>query len=135
MLQYLGVIKEIGSFLLKPITKAQERKANRESGEMKLRQIKETGDQSIQLTDAEWEAQAANGMLASWKDEYLTIIIPLPIPMLLAGGVMLAFTGDSRLLDGTIAGIKAIEATGIDMGFLMSAVVLSGVGLKVWRAR
>lgn len=135
MLQYLGIIKDLGGLIMKPFTKAQERKANKESGEMKLRQIKETGDTNIKLTDAEWEAQAAQGMLASWKDEYLTVIIPLPIPMLLAGGVWLAFTGDSRLLDGTIEGIKAIEATGIDMGFLMSAVVLSGVGLKVWRAR
>lgn len=135
MMQYLGIIKEIGSFIMKPITKAQDRKAAKESGELKLKQIKQTGDTNIKLTDAEWEAVAAKGMLESWKDEYLTVIITSPIPMLLAGGIILAFTGDERLMEGTIAGIKAIEATGVDMGLLMSAVVFSGVGLKIWRAR
>jgi len=135
MLQYLGIIQKLGAMVMSPFNKAQERKANKASGETKLRQMKESGDNSIKLTDAEWEAIAAKGMLASWKDEYLTVIITSPIPMLIVGGVVLAFTNDDRLLTGTVAGIKAIEETGVDMGFLMNAVVLSGVGLKVWRAK
>jgi hypothetical protein len=135
MLQYLGIIKDLGSLIAKPFTQAQERKAAKESGEIKLRQMKETGDTNIKLTDAEWEAIAARGMQSSWKDEYLTIIIPLPIPMIIIGGVYQAFTEDSRLIDGTIAGIQALGQIGVDMNLLMSAVVLSGVGLKIWRSR
>lgn len=135
MLQYLGIIKDLGSLIAKPFTQAQERKAAKESGEIKLRQMKETGDTNIKLTDAEWEAIAARGMQSSWKDEYLTIIIPLPIPMIIIGGVYQAFTEDSRLIDGTIAGIQALGQIGVNMNLLMSAVVLSGVGLKIWRSR
>lgn len=132
-----SVIKNVASGLVEPVanvfTKREERKQAAESADAKIKLAKVNGDKEITLTDAEWEAKSIDSNANTWKDEYLTIVVTSPIVLFLIGGVWLAFTGDSRLLDGTISGINAIAGTGVDMGWLMNAVVLAGVGLKVHR--
>ena len=115
--------------------KRQDIKKAKVSAEAKLALKKETGDQSIALTDAEWEAISARGLGVTWKDEYVTLIITAPIVLILGGAVWQAFTGDQRLLDGVLEGISRLAALGLDWGTLTLAVVLAAIGLKVWRAK
>lgn len=113
--------------------KKQQRKADKEKAEAKLKQSKVTNAHEVTLTDAEGEAILASGLNDSWKDEYVTIVITAPIVMIIAGVAYFAFTGDDRLLDSGISSIQALNQAGVDMGFLMNAVVLSAIGLKIWR--
>lgn len=113
--------------------KKQARKANKEQAEAKLKQSKVTNAHEVTLTDAEGEALLAEGLVDSWKDEYVTIVVTAPIVMIIVGVTYFAFTGDDRLLDSGIGSIKALKESGVDMGFLMNAVVLSAIGLKIWR--
>jgi len=53
----------------------------------------------------------------------------------MSGGILLGFKGDPRLLDGVNTGLQSLASSGVDMGNLMTTVVLAAVGLKVWRAR
>lgn len=134
-----SIVKDAITGIVSPVAnvfvKKEERKQAAESAQAKITQAKINGDKEITLTDAEWEARSVDANAGSWKDEYLTLIITSPIVMILAGGVWFAFTGDARLLEGANEGIKALTNTGVDMGDLMYAVVLAGVGLKVWRAK
>lgn len=113
--------------------KKQDRKANAESARAKLLQAKQSDSTNITLTDAEGEAILASKTDSTWKDEYVTIIITAPIALIIAGTVYFAFTQDDRLLNAGVDSIKALETTGIDMGFMMETVVLAAVGLKIWR--
>jgi len=122
-------IKAVGGFF----NKREERKINRDNGINKLQQIKQTGATDITLSDAEAEAIMAQGLNGTWKDEYVTILITAPYALLIAGAVYLVFSGDSRLLDGALQSIKGLESVGVDIGFLMEAVVLGALGLKIWR--
>lgn len=135
----MKILKDIIGGLVKPVadvfTKKEERKMAAKSADAKIALAKQSGEDQITLTDAEWEAKSIDANTSSWKDEYLTLIITSPIVGLLAGGVWFAFTGDSALLDGFNKGIEALKATGVDLGELMYVVVLAGVGLKVWRAK
>jgi len=124
----------IGS-VVKVFTKKEETKQIRKTAETKLASAKLSGATSITLSDAEWESIVAAGMGKTWKDEYVTVVVTMPYPMLLAGGVVMAFTGDDRLMEGTISGIKALTGAGVDVGFMMTAVITAAVGLKVWRAK
>ncbi len=127
------------SNIIKPVAgifqKKEERKIAKIKTQAKIAQAKENNETQITLTDADWESLSIKSQDETWKDEYITVLITLPIAALLAGGIWLAFTGDARLLDGTNTGIKALSDAGVDMGKLMYAVVLAAVGLKVWRAR
>ena len=108
----------------------QEIKKAQVTGAAKLAIKKETGDQKIKLTDAEWESIAVKSTNESWKDEYVTIIIGV-----MAGAVWNAFTGIDRLLTGTLSGIKELNALGLNWDTLTVAVVYAAIGLKVWRAK
>lgn len=113
--------------------KREDRKINKQSGDAKLSQMKQGDATSVTLTDAEGEAVMAANADGTWKDEYVTIVITAPIAIIIAGAVYFAFSGDDRLINAGIDSIKALTEAGIDMGFLMQAVVLSAIGLKVWR--
>lgn len=113
--------------------KKQDRKAKVESAKAKLLQAKQSDSTDITLTDAEGEAILAEKTDTTWKDEYVTIVITAPIALIIAGTVYFAFTQDDRLLNAGVEAIKSLEATGIDMGFMMETVVLAAVGLKIWR--
>lgn len=135
----MSILTTVISSVIKPVAgifqKKEERKLTKIKTQAKIAHAKEKNETEITLTDADWESLSIKSQDETWKDEYITVLITLPIAMLLAGGIWLAFTGDSRLLDGTNTGIKALSEAGVDMGKLMYAVVLAAVGLKMWRAR
>lgn len=125
--------------LIGPVTsflgKRSDRKQAKETATAKLQMAKVTGKQDLQMTDAEWEAMSLATQNDSYKDEYLTVVITSPILLIIVGSVYGAWTGDPRIMDGTLAALAALKDLGIDMGELMYVVVLAGVGLKVWRGR
>ena len=116
--------------------KKQEIKAASATAKVKLESQKISGQQSLELTDAEWEAISANTQNNSWKDEYVTIIITSPIVLILLGSVFaaLGYSAGSEILKGTLSGISELKNLGMDFGLLMNAVVFAAVGLKLWRA-
>lgn len=133
------LVKEGIAGIVKPVadvfTKREERKQAAASADAKIQLAKIKGEKEITLTDAEWEAKSIEANANSWKDEYLTLVVTSPMIGLMAGGVWYAFTGDSRLMDGFIQGINALTALGVDMGYIMSAVVTAGIGLKFIRMK
>ncbi|WP_102794292.1 hypothetical protein [Bowmanella denitrificans] len=111
----------------------QERKKLAETAKAKLAAQKEKGAQEVTLTDAEWESLNVGQQDNTWKDEYITILITSPLLLIVVGTVWTAFTGDLRLVQAGIESIKAMTAAGVDMEFMMEAVVLAAIGLKLWR--
>lgn len=111
----------------------QDRRAAKETAIVKIQQTQLEDANKITLTDAEWEALAVANLNASWKDEYVTIIITFPILGLMFGGLWAAFTGSQAVIEGVAIGLTSLASVGVDMGFLMNAVVLAAIGLKVWR--
>lgn len=134
-----GLISGLLSPVIKGISgyfgKKQDIKKAKITGDAKLALRKQSGDVEITLTDAEWEATAVKGLTESWKDEYVTIIITAPIVGVMVGAVWNAFTGNDRLLMGTLAGIKELNALGLNWDTLTMAVVFAAIGLKMWRAK
>lgn len=114
-------------------SKKQEIKSAKQTAEAKLAQAKTDGNFHLQLSDREWEALAVKGTQDSWKDEYVTILITSPIALILLGAVLTAFGVDAgpKLLTGAKDGIKELTTLGMDYGFVLSAVVLAAIGLKV----
>ena len=131
---FLNFIPNIISSITSIFTKKQELRQATQSAKAKLEIIKHTGKQDLDITDAEWESLSLQTQNNSWKDEWVTIIITIPIPMILFGAIWYVYTGDISLLDGIILGLDKLKALGVDMGFLMKAVVLAAIGIKVWRA-
>jgi len=115
-------------------TKAETKKAA-VVAKAKLEINKADNEHQVTMTDSEWEALAQKGQGDTWKDEYITIIITSPIVGVLVGAVWNAFTGNRKLLDGTLEGIAQLKSLGLNWDTLTTAVVLAAIGLKMWRAR
>ena len=130
-------LSTIVSGILSPVAgvlnKRTERKQARDGFQSKLAIARQEGETNVTLTDAEWEVAMANNQSSSWKDEYVTLVITYPILSLMVGSQWAAFTEDSRFLEGTVAGINALTALGMDYAILSTAVVFASMGLKYWR--
>ena len=132
-------LRDIFGGLVKPLsdayTKKQDRAIAKESAKAKIAMKKVDGEHEVVMTDAEWEALAKTTEDNTWKDEYVTVIITMWMPLIFLGAIVSTVTGDSSVMDGVNLGLQQIKETGIDMGDLTYVVVLAAVGLKVWRGK
>lgn len=123
--------------LIKPASDAfqarTQRKQAEESAKAKLALARQEGAQGLTMTDAEWEAIGQRLQGESWKDEYVTVSFVSIVNFVIIGAVLKAF-GYPLLLDGMLDAIVRLKTDlELDMNFLITAIVLAAVGLKVWR--
>lgn len=139
ILSYLNPIKAVVDAVAKPVksvlNKREATKQQHQQAKAKYEQAKLNAKTHVTLTDAEWEALSKTTEDKTLKDEYVTVIVTFPLLCIMIGGIYLAFTGDSRLLDGANIAMERLASAGVDMGFLMNTVVLAAVGIKVWRQK
>ena len=132
------MIAKIISNIISPIAtffqKREERKSAKIEAHAIIAKAKQDGETQITLTDAQWESIAVRGLNDSWKDEYITVVITSPIVLIIVGAVILALTGDERLLTGSVNAINQLDLIGINMSATIETVVFAAVGLKLWRA-
>lgn len=113
--------------------KKQERKQAKEQAQAKIKLAKQEGQQTLDLTDAEWESISTGLQDSTWKDEYVTVSVVSIFNLYIIGGIAAAF-GYPQVLEGTTVGIKALVDAGADLGMILTAVVFAAIGLKIWRA-
>ena len=114
------------------ITKRQDRKAAQQTAKTKIEQAKQSHSATVELNKDEWEQMKVQGMDNTWKDEYITVSLMSIFNIVVVGGLASAF-GYPEVLEGIVTSVTALTAIGVDVGFLLSATVLSGLGLSVWK--
>jgi hypothetical protein len=134
----LAAISSVVSGVAAPIagvfTAKEARKQAKDSGVAKIQLAKVDGENSLNLSDAEWEAVNAKENGETWKDEYVTVTMTAWIWVGLCGAIAQAF-GHPEILDGVNTFVILCTANSINVGVLTSTVVMSAVGLKLWRGR
>ena len=123
-----GLFKPVASI----INKRQERKQLKEQAVAKLSQSAQDDTQAINLNKDEWEALNVAGMQHTWKDEYVTVSVVSILNIIVVGGLATAF-GYPQVLTGIGTAIKALGDVGVDIGFLLEATILAGLGLSIWK--
>ena len=123
-----GLFKPVASI----INKRQERKQLKEQAVAKLSQSAQDDTQAINLNKDEWEALNVSGMQHTWKDEYVTVSVVSILNIIVVGGLATAF-GYPQVLSGIGTAIKALGEVGVDIGFLLEATILAGLGLSIWK--
>lgn len=124
MLPILGILKAVVGPVTGIFQAKAERKRLKQEGEYKLAR-------GEQVSKSEWEAMGVKAGQDSWKDEYVTLIVTLPIPFIFVGNLFYAFNGDSRILDANKAALEQLGALmDTTYGQLVFAVCLAAIGLK-----
>jgi len=109
-----------------------QRKAAREAASAKLLQANAEGAQQLELNKDEWEQLAVPGLAGTWKDEYITVSVVSIFNLIVVGGIATAF-GYPQILNGVGVAMAALSTAGVDVGFLMEATILAGLGLSIWK--
>jgi len=130
---------KLGMLLVGPVLKwlgrRQSRKDVAQEIQGKIAVSKQRGESFITVGTESWEALSKNAENGTWKDEYVTLVITAPIVLIIAGSVMVAFTGDPALLDGATSAIKTLVEVGVPMDTLMTVVVTAAISIKVLREK
>jgi hypothetical protein len=121
-MKFLNLIPSISNYF----TKREERKQAKETAQAKLRLARESNDQQIQLSESEWEAMSLESGGESWKDEYVTVVITLWLPVLLVGCVF----NSEQIITGVVNCLHMATEAGINMGKMTEVVVYAAVGIK-----
>lgn len=128
----LDIISVLVSPITKIIQKRQDRKMAQQTAKTKIEQAKQVQSATVELNKDEWEQLNVEGMDKTWKDEYVTVSVMSILNLIVVGGVAAAF-GYPQVLTGVIGAVRALTEIGLDMAFLLEAVVLAGLGLSVWK--
>lgn len=130
------MIKDVILQLFKPVAnifqKREERKMAREQASAALAKAKQEGAQTLEVNKDIWEQLQVKGMVGTWKDEYVTVSFISIVNMVFIGGVASAF-GYPQILTGLGIALTALGEQGVDIGFLIEASALAGLGLSIWK--
>lgn len=133
-MDWLSALSKIVSPIAGVFTAKTRRKQANEEGLNKIRQAKVDGENSLNLSDSEWEAVSANSQSGTWKDEYVTVTVTAWMWIGLLGALMSAY-GKPEVLDGVKIFVALCTENQIDLGLLTTMAVGSALGLKLWRGR
>ena len=115
-----------------------ERKAVRVQTKAKIELAKQNTENTIELNRSEWENLSIPGLDKSWKDEWVTIIITLPIVVQMVGTILAGFFGDERLLTASKEMVDNLNnlfnggSLGLSFGDVAAVVIFAAIGLRVW---
>ena len=115
------------------VRRRQERRAAEESARAKLKQTAQDDtharEMGAALSRAEWEAIGRRSESGTWKDEFVTVLVSLPLLTLFVGAILEAFGVPEVFSAGErmIAALNSLDGT---YGTLLAAVLLAAVGIR-----
>jgi len=112
------------------LSKREDRKLAKVTINGKLREAKQKNEQEVVLNRQEWESIGQIKQDSTWKDELVTVVILWPYVQMFLGGMETAFLGTTNMSDALNISLKALESLGVDIGYLMGAVVLAAIGIR-----
>ena len=116
------------------INKHQDRQIAKDSAKAKLIQAKQENHLRITMSDAEWEVMNSQMKGTTWTDEYVTVSIVSIVNLMVIGGLEAAVQGENAfVLEGVALALTAMAEAGMNVGFVLEAVVLAAVGYSIWR--
>lgn len=123
-------LADIASGIVSPITNHFTKK-NDNKTKVKQQQIQRLMNSDDK--EAEWEAIQAESGNNSWKDEYITVIISFPVPIIFIAVFFSVVFGDPIYAQGAKAGVDAIKELLPNYEDLLMAVCLAAIGIKAFK--
>ena len=123
----LKIISGFVSGLVSPITNHFTKK-NDNKTKVKQQQIQRLMNSDDK--EAEWEAIQAESGNNSWKDEWITLIITLPIPVIFVSVILSVLFENPLIAEAAKQGVTAIKELVPNYAELLYIVCLAAIGIK-----
>ena len=123
MSSIIGVLSTIVSPVTNFFTARNENKTKIK--QQKIKRLMNSDDQ-----EAEWEAIQAESGNNSWKDEWVTLVITLPIPVIFVSVMLSVLCENPLIAEAAYAGVKAIKELVPNYDQVLYIVCLAAIGIK-----
>ena len=126
---WLGTL--LGKGIVEPVANYMQRRAELKHArfEAQLKAEVAAGDRRVRLiseglaADASWETEFARQAASSWKDEYVLLVLSIPLVLCFVPGLAVYIT----------AGFAALSATPSWYQWLVVMIYAATYGIRVWR--
>ena len=120
-------ITDIAKGVVSPITNHFTTKNNNKTKvkQQKIQRLMNSDDK-----EAEWEAIQAESGNNSWKDEWITLIITLPIPVIFVSVILSVLFDNPLIAEAALAGVSSIKVLVPNYAELLYIVCLAAIGIK-----
>ena len=126
----MSAIASFFTSLISPVTNVFV-KRNDNKTKVKQQQIQRLMNADDQLS--EWEAIQAESGNSSWKDEWITLIITLPIPVIFISVILSVMLDNPLIAEAAKAGTAAIKELVPNYAELLYIVCLAAIGIKAFK--
>lgn len=123
-------LADIASSLISPVTNYLSTKNVNKTkiAQQQIQRLMNADDK-----EAEWEAIQAESGNNSWKDEWITLIITLPIPVIFISVILSVLFGNPLIAEAAKAGVKSINELVPNYAELLYIVCLAAIGIKAFK--
>lgn len=111
-------------------TNWNDRKRAAESAKAKIKLARENNNHELNLTDAEWEALGKRAESDGWKDEWVTLVVTLPILVVFVAAFFSALLDNPTYVEAANAGVAAIKELLPNFHQILEVVVYAAVSIK-----
>lgn len=111
-------------------TKYLDNKKQKRLTAAKLKQMKEGNAHEVAMSDKDWETAGKLAEASSWKDEWVTVIVTLPLPMLFLSVFIGVLFNYPEIIDAVNQAIDALRKLVPNYDDLLLVVVLAAIGIK-----
>lgn len=127
-----GVLGVVVGPIANYFTARQRRGQSKDTLEAKITMAKVNKEAKLELADHEVQVLRTKGAVDSWKDEYATIVVSIPILIATFGALVQVFWEDTgaRLLQAANIIAEIMTGPTLDYSVIWLAVVGAALGLK-----
>lgn len=123
-------LADIASGIISPVTNLFAKKIENKT-KIKQQQIKRLMNSDDK--EAEWESIQAENSGGSWKDEYITVTISFPVPVIFLAVFVSVILGDPIYAQAAKDGVAAVKLLIPNYEDLLMAVCLAAIGIKAFK--
>ena len=115
--------------------KREDRKAMEKSIDGKIAMQKQGGDTQVVFNEQEIDAISKRNEGETWKDEYITIVMTMPLVVLFFSVFIGVLFGKPELIDAAIKANAAVKELIPNYQELLGFTITAGLGLRAYKKR
>lgn len=122
-----SVVTAVSSFF----SKREERKKAEESLDAKIKMHKQTSENTIELSEKEWEVLHAKNKNKTWVDEYLTASVFLPVNVIFLAVFFAVIFDNPTLATAAKEAVQALKSLIPEYENVVYVTLAAGLGIYV----
>ena len=127
----VGIAEVVGGFF----NKRETRKMQARAIDGKIAQAKESGEKQVVFNEQEIDMIAKRNEGATWKDEYITVIMTLPLVTTLFAAFLGTLLGNPEYMMAAVEANNAVKDLVPNYQELLGVTIVAGLGYRAYKSQ